>query len=263
MERYQKVALLGGVYNNYLALDQLRGVCERHSVDTVFSLGDVGGFGPYPDRSFPLLRDGTIHSIAGNYDISLAEGRTDCGCGYTDPRDNHFAQISYDYTFEHTSPENKAWLGTLPHSHRFDLGSLRVVLCHGSPRKTNEFLWNSTSPDHLLRKFLTDNDADIICCTHTGAKWYRDLGGGKHFINVGVIGRPENDGSQRVWFCTLEYRQGKLACEFHPIEYDYQRLADEMKEEKLPDEFIETVMTGWWTTCLEVMPTKERRRGRF
>ena len=26
---------------------------------------------------------------------------------------------------------------------------------------------------------------------------------------------------------------------------------------------IETVLSGWWTTCLEVLPAKERRRGRY
>jgi hypothetical protein len=36
-----------------------------------------------------------------------------------------------------------------------------------------------------------------------------------------------------------------------------------MAEEKLPAEFIETIVTGWWTTCLEVLPSKERRRGKW
>jgi hypothetical protein len=36
-----------------------------------------------------------------------------------------------------------------------------------------------------------------------------------------------------------------------------------MRDEKLPEEFVETVLTGWWTTCLEVLPAKERRRGKF
>jgi hypothetical protein len=31
----------------------------------------------------------------------------------------------------------------------------------------------------------------------------------------------------------------------------------------LPAEFVETVRTGWWTTCLEVLPARERARGRF
>ena len=262
MDHYQKIAVFGGVYNNYLAIEQLLRECQEIGVDAVFCLGDMGGFGPHPDRCFPFLRIGKIQSIAGNYDISLAEGQEDCGCGYTDARDNHFAQISYEYTFENTSEDNKAWLGTLPRSRRLFLGPLKVLLCHGSPRQTNEFLWESTSPDHLLSKFCKD-EADLICCSHTGIRWQRALPQGHHFVNVGVIGRPENDGQTNVWFSLIEYLGGKLSLDFCPLEYDYHRLAREMVREKLPEEFVTTVQTGWWTTCMEIMPAKERLRGKF
>ena len=36
-----------------------------------------------------------------------------------------------------------------------------------------------------------------------------------------------------------------------------------MEEESLPREFVETIRTGWWTTCLEILPAKERARGRY
>jgi hypothetical protein len=77
-----------------------------------------------------------------------------------------------------------------------------------------------------------------------------------------VLGRPENDGRTNVWYAILEARP-ELCVEFVPVEYDHERLAREMREEKLPEEFVETVLTGWWTTCLEVLPAKERRRGRW
>jgi hypothetical protein len=80
---------------------------------------------------------------------------------------------------------------------------------------------------------------------------------------VGVLGRPENDGSTNVWYTLLEYSANALSVEFVPIGYNHQRLASEMRDEGLPDEFIETVYTGWWTTCLEILPAKERRRGKF
>jgi hypothetical protein len=35
-----------------------------------------------------------------------------------------------------------------------------------------------------------------------------------------------------------------------------------MESDALPDEFTETIRTGWWTTCLECLPAKERARGR-
>ncbi len=261
-DSYSRVIVFGGVYNNHLALEKLLGEAERLEAEAVYCLGDMGGFGPHPDRSFPILRNGRIRSIAGNYDISLAEGKEDCGCGYSDPRDNHFAQISYDYTFQNTSTQNKQWLGTLPGSARFRLGPMQVHLCHGSPRRVNEFLWETTSPDHLLERFAGDCRADVVCCTHTGIKWHRALSGDRHFINAGVIGRPENDGQTNVWFTLLEYKSG-FRVEFVPLDYDHQRLAREMSEEGLPEEFAETVLTGWWTTCLEVLPGKERRRGKF
>ena len=260
---YRKVALFGGVYNNYLALGELMRECRASRVDAIFCLGDMGGFGPHPDRSFPFLRSGEIQSIAGNYDLSLAQGNEDCGCGYTDPSDNHFARISYDYTFRNTSRENKKWLGTLPASLSFGLGPLTVLLCHGSPRQVNEFLWDSTSPDHLLSGFLDGAGTDVLCCTHTGLKWHRELPGRKHFFNVGVIGRPENDGRTNVWYTVLEFDSRGFRYEFRPLRYDHQRLAREMRDEGLPEEFVETARTGWWTTCLEIMPSRERRSGRF
>ncbi|GAC1651568.1 MAG: hypothetical protein NVS4B9_42110 [Ktedonobacteraceae bacterium] len=48
-----------------------------------------------------------------------------------------------------------------------------------------------------------------------------------------------------------------------PVAYDYERLAYEMHQERLPEEFVETVLTGWWTTCQGILPSKERARGRF
>ena len=260
---YERVVLFGGVYNNYLALEALLDRCRELGVDAIFCLGDIGGFGPFPDRSFPFLQNGSIQTIAGNYDISLAEGLEDCGCGYTDPRDNHFAQISYDYTFQNTSAVHKKWLGGLPRSLRFRLGDRIVQLCHGSPRRVNEFLWESASPDHLLEGFLEDAGAAVMCCTHTGVKWHRKLPGGSDFINAGVIGRPENDGLTQVWFTLLEFAQQNLKCHFLPLEYDHSSLAADMRQAGLPEEFVETILTGWWTTCLEILPAKERMRGRY
>ena len=238
-------------------------MCSKIGVDALFCLGDIGGFGPHPNRCFPALQDKKIQSIAGNYDVSLAQNLRNCGCGYNDPSDNHFAQISYNYTYENTSKENKAWLRTLPLSYRLKLGPLTVLLCHGSPRQTNEFLWESLSPDHLLSKFTENYSVDVICCSHTGIKWQRPLPGRRHFVNVGVIGRPENDGQTDVWFSLLEFRAGQFTCDFRRLKYDHERLSQEMRSEKLPEEFVETIQTGWWTTCMEIMPAKERLRGKL
>lgn len=258
-----RLAILGGIYNNYLALEAALADATQRGVDAIYCLGDMGAFGPHPDRVFPLLRDFNVQCIQGNYDHSVGNGLADCQCGYTDPRDNHFARLSYAYTFANTTQANRAWLRELPPQLRFALGKYRLLLCHGSPRRTNEFLWDSTTSDHFLEHLLQTNQADVILGTHTGIKWHRQLPRDRHFVNVGVLGRPENDGTTQVWYTLLVAGDADLRVEFVPVRYDHERLADEMRREQLPDEFVQTVLTGWWTTCLEVLPAKERRRGRF
>ena len=61
----------------------------------------------------------------------------------------------------------------------------------------------------------------------------------------------------------VNWKLPALTVEFVPVVYDHERLAREMRDERLPEEFVETVLTGWWTTCLEVLPGKERKRGRY
>lgn len=262
LTEYRRIAVFGGVYSNAHALRATLDDARGRDVDAVFCLGDVGGFGPHPDRVYPLLREAGVRVLQGNYDESLASGRTDCACGYTDPRDNHFARISYEYTLARTSADNRAWLGTLPRHRRVQLGAHRLLMCHGSPRVVNEFLWESSTPAGLLRRFLREGDADVLLCTHTGIKWHRAVGDGAHAVNVGVIGRPENDGTTNVWY-TILTATPDLAVEFVPVRYDAEALAREMEAEALPAEFVETIRTGWWTTCLENLPARERARGKF
>jgi predicted phosphodiesterase len=262
MPEFTRIAVFGGIYSNHLALDEAVRDARKRGAEALFCLGDLGAFGPHPDRVFPLLHDHSVLCIQGNYDNSIGNGLPDCQCGYTDSRDNHFARISYDYTFKNTSRSNRDWMRVLPEQRQVMLGGRRVLMCHGSPRQMNEFLWESTSSTHFLEHLAADHDADVILATHTGIKWHRPLSHGRHFVNVGVLGRPENDGRTNVWYALLEARP-EFRVEFVPVTYNHERLAAEMRAERLPDEFIRSILTGWWTTCLEVLPAKERRRGLY
>ena len=258
-----RIALFGGVYSNYLALEAALADVRLRGVDRIFCLGDLGAFGPHPDRVFPLLHEHQIECVQGNYDDSVGNGLSDCQCGYLDPRDNYFAQISYDYTLTHTSDHHRRWLRELPAEIRFEIDGCRVLLCHGSPRRTNEFLWESTTSTHFLASLAREYEADVIAGTHTGIHWQRRFDQDGLFINVGVLGRPENNGATHVGYTILEIDGRQSRAEYVPLPYDHRQLADEMRRERLPDEFIKTILTGWWTTCLEILPAKERKQGPF
>jgi hypothetical protein len=284
----RRVALFGGVYSNHLALRAAIDDAARRGCQRMYCLGDLGAFGPNPDKVFPLLLDAGVVTLRGNYDDSIGNNLADCQCGYTDPADNHYARLSYQYTYRKTNARWRPWLARLPGELRFAIcdlpmrddgerapaaglnpkspnqnpKSLSVLCCHGSPRKMNEFLWESATPTHLLEKFCDDFAADVIVATHTGLPWTRRLSRGRLFVNCGVLGRPANDGTPKVGYSILDAADPDLVS-YVPLDYDHEALAAEMEAEALPPPFIETIRTGWWTTCLEILPAKERARGRF
>lgn len=256
-----RIALCGGTYSNPYALRAFVEDARARGAERLWCLGDLGGFGAEPDAIWPLLTGNGVECIAGNYDVAIGRGDTDCGCGYRDPRDNEFAQVMYDFTREHTSPEFAAWMRGLPTEHRERVEGVELHLVHGSPLQLNDFWWESLPEDqHRLR--VEASGADVVCCTHSGLPWTRTVGG-TLVVNVGVLGRPANDGTHRVWYALLDIAAGQAEAQLVPLEYDWKAHARSMREADLPEAFVETVESGWFTTCLEVVPPAERSRGRY
>jgi len=263
-----RLAVFGGVYSNHVALDAVLGDAAGTGAEHVHCLGDLGGFGPHPDRSIERLREAGVPSLRGNYDDSVGNERDDCGCGYGHPRDQYFAQRSFDYTVARTSPEHKRWMRDLPEQRRLEIAGWNVLLCHGSPRRVNEFLWESTCSTAFLEWLCEAYAADVIVCSHTGLPWQRRLPSGRWVVNSGVIGRPANDGRIEATYALIEFPRFRALhpteprAELRRVAYDHDRIIREMIDERLPSEFVETIATGWWTSCLECLPARERRRGR-
>ncbi|PZS36822.1 MAG: hypothetical protein DLM58_00845 [Pseudonocardiales bacterium] len=256
-----RIAVCGGTYANPYALRAFLDDARERGCERLFCLGDLGGFGAEMDALWPLLREGGVECIAGNYDVALARGDDDCGCGYRDPRDNEFAQLIYDHTKAHTSAEFTRWMGTLDTERRLTIDGVDLHLVHGSTLALNDFWWESL-PDEEHRARVALSGADVVLCTHSGLPWQRRVDG-TLVVNVGVLGKPANDGTRNVWYAVLDLDEGRASAELVPLEYDWRAQAASMTGAGLPQAFIETIQTGWWTTCLEILPPTERSTGRY
>ena len=259
----ETIALAGGPYSNFGAvaafLDATAGIDHR------FCLGDIGGFGPLPDRTLDLIRNAGIASVQGNYDHSIGHGETDCGCGYIDPLDRHYAQISYDYTYANTSARHKAWLRELPEQIELVWRGVRLLLCHGSPDQVNEFVWESETADATITGWLERFGVSGICATHSGLPWIRETAAGFWF-NIGVLGRPAHEDSARVFYGAIDFPRGaaRPVPRLVALHYDPLPVAAAMRDEGLPEVFVESLLEGRWTTCANILPAAEcAPRARF
>ena len=256
-----RIGAFGGVYANPFAMRAVLDDARARGCEQLLCLGDLGGYGAACDDVWPLLLEAGVTCLAGNYDIAIGRGDPDCGCGYTSDRDNHFAQVMYDHTLRSTSRDFAAWMAELPLELRFDAEGVDVHAVHGSPLAVNDFFWGSLSAEEKAWR-AEASGADVLLCTHTGIPWIEQVGP-TLVVNVGAIGRPANDGRREVWYATVDVEDGVARAELHAVAYDWRAQAASMRAAGLPEAFVETVETGWWTTCLEVVPPAERARGRY
>lgn len=245
-----RYALISDIHANLPALDAvLRDIEQRADVATVYHLGDLVGYAPWPNEVVGRLRDAGIEGIAGNYDSTVATDYKHCGCRYEDPRQEALSHVSYAWTRAHVSSETKACLGGLPF--RLDIRPFgghiagpTLVLVHGTPIN-NVTYWTADRSDEFCAKMADAagvRAGDVIAFGHTHLPWHRTVGG-VHFVNTGSVGRPK-DGDWRAGYACVEFDERGAHVEFRRVEYDVERAANAIVTAELPADFAEFLRTG-------------------
>ena len=77
-----RLAVFSDVHGNLPALEAVLADIERRGVPNVLCLGDLVGYGPFPNEVAQRVRDLGIATVMGNYDRGIGFQTGDCGCVY-------------------------------------------------------------------------------------------------------------------------------------------------------------------------------------
>jgi hypothetical protein len=83
---------------------------SRGLTDNLYCLGDLVGYGVWPNEVIEAIRQRDIPTIMGNYDQGVGQDSDDCGCAYRTPEARALGERSIAWSNAHTSAENKAYL---------------------------------------------------------------------------------------------------------------------------------------------------------
>jgi len=241
-----RLALFSDIHANLPAMQVVSEHISASGYDGVYCLGDLGGYASQPNEVQGIIRQMQCPVVMGNYDEGVGFSKDDCGCHYIKPFDIRMSNVSFLWTREHTSDANKAWLRELPREIRFDVEGKRVLLCHGSPRSTVEYLFENRS-EGFLNQFTAggkdDAQADVIVFGHTHVPYHRVVKD-VHFINTGSVGRPK-DGDPRAGYCILTIGDdGTVTTEQVRLDYDVEDAATRLIDAGLPEYFADYLRTG-------------------
>lgn len=239
-------ALYSDIHGNRIALDAVLADIERAGVRERYCLGDLVGYGPAPADVITRVRSTGDPVVRGNYDDGVGKRLGQCGCYYGTAEAKEDGARSYAFTDHVLSEDEHAYLAALADDIRIEDEGLRVLLCHGSPRRINEYLMPDR-PEHHLARLADDAAADVICFGHIHVPYDRELraadGRTVHFISDGSVGRPK-DGDPRACWAEITLDSGDVLTRFRRVDYDAEAVASHVRSAGLPGRLADALLTG-------------------
>jgi predicted phosphodiesterase len=232
-----RFAVFSDVHGNLPGLEAILSDIEARSVPDVLCLGDLVGYGPFPNEVAALVRERAIPTLMGNYDQGVGFATGDCGCVYKTDEQRAEGAVSLAWTDEVATKGTRAHLRTLDDRFVLDTPAGELLAVHGSPRRINEYLFEDR-PESAMRRMAGENPYRAILFGHTHVPYAREVSHGPGgettlFVNVGSAGRPKDD-DWRVCYAIVDpsalagreaVGADRPAVEFVRVAYYYDRLA--------------------------------------
>jgi putative phosphoesterase len=237
-----RITIFGDIHGNLPALEAVFADIDKQEMNPLYCLGDLVGYGTFPNEVIAAVCQRNVPTLMGNYDQGVGHDSDDCGCAYTSKEAEALGKRSIAWTNKNTTDENKKYLRQLVNHIPLQLGGLRVLLVHGSPRKINEYLYEDR-PDATMERLLDLAEADVLVCGHTHKPYHRILPSGRHVINAGSVGKPK-DKNPAACYVVLDATGNDLSVEFRRVPYDIERAAQAIEASEMPDEFAQMLRSG-------------------
>jgi diadenosine tetraphosphatase ApaH/serine/threonine PP2A family protein phosphatase len=229
-----RYAVLGDVHGNLPAMEAVLEDIESVGVDSILSVGDLVGYGAYPQECLDHSREHFHCSVSGNHDCG-ATGRMDLTYFNADARD------AITWTDGQLTDLDRNYLADFPLSAEFD----GLGLVHSSPHFPENFPYIQTLYDaelafsrldqevgfvghsHVPIIFINSDPVDYFLVSHFDLPRDRQV-----LVNVGSVGQPR-DLDSRACYALLDTEEGKL--HIRRVEYDIDAAADKIREVGLPE----------------------------
>jgi diadenosine tetraphosphatase ApaH/serine/threonine PP2A family protein phosphatase len=253
-----KLAVISCLHANLPALDAVLSDIDKHSVDQIFCVGDLAGYGPHPNEVIEKIRNLGIPTCAGCWDEDVVEGHNACECSYPSVLAEKRGLLAHEWTNQQINPDNKAWLATLPHSLTFE----NLAFVHGSPYSAHEYLLPRMSEFLALERVL-NTGADILFCGHTHVPYIRSLKDAqlqvkittpegdpqtqsfctplKRIVNVGSVGEPRHGRPNATY---VLYNTDLDEVTLREVPYPFQQTCMDILERGLPPIFAWRLARG-------------------
>ena len=225
-----KILLVADIHGNLPALQAVLDAPAARTCTQVWCLGDIVGYGPFPNECAKIVAQKMSRVVCGNHDVKVVSAKKVAQLAAQHKED--YKVFIFAWTHRVLAPETVKYIKSLPGQAHFTQAGHRMVLLHGSPEGVDDGL-SVYTPEERLAVLAVKAKADVILVGHTHEAFSRHVGKSV-FINPGSVGRSF-DGDARASFAVLEIDTRGVRVRMHRVAYDTARVVEEMKRQDFPD----------------------------
>ena len=240
-----RIAVISDIHSNLQALEAVWARIAELSVDQVFCLGDIVGYGARPAECLGKIRSAGVRCVQGNHDALVADGNQNLDF-------NIYSLAAVEHNRPLLSDDDLQWLGGLPTSLRLDDDALFV---HGAPDDRDRYLIYLDDPQDASARIEEEDGAGVCFFGHTHHPVVFDGHGfvpvrqktivldeaHRVLVNPGSVGQPR-DNDPRASFAWLDRRENVLT--FGRVEYDILAARHDIIEAGLPRVLGDRLLEG-------------------
>lgn len=235
-----KIGILGDIHGNIVALEKCHKLLKDKGCEAFYHVGDLVGFGPFPNECVDFIRAHEIEGVRGNYDENTSYRSEDAGVDFGDRKEHSLYYKTYLWTREALKPVSRSLLIDLPFDVNFKEGYYRFSLFHANPFDIYTAI-NEKRGEGFMMEVASYTGANVNIFAHTHIPFYREVDG-IHFINVGAVGNPK-DGDPRAC-CVIVDINEDIKVDILRVEYDVNMVADAVRQTTLPPEIADRLLRG-------------------
>jgi putative phosphoesterase len=253
---HEAFLLIGDVHANLPALKAVLEDASNRGVSDIWNVGDLTGYGAFPDDVVRKLRRENAVSVVGNYDLKVLKVKEKIEEDEAEKKEPPEDWNAIKWTYDNLSKKNRKYLKSLPEELRLEAGGKRILLTHRSPLLGDEKIGPET-PDEKFREFAHLADADVIIFGHSHLPFSRQVDG-VWFINPGGTGR-QDDGDPRANYAIMQINPFEV--KHYRVDYDASIAAAAIRENGLPEVFAQMTLQGLSpdAVALELSKKNEQR----
>ena len=234
-----RVALLSDLHANLPALEAILAHALQEGAEAIWNLGDIVGYGPFPEEVVRCLRERDALSTLGRYDRQVVRFKKRKEKWH---RKKAFEEyLALEWAYDQLSGKSRKYLYFLSREIRMEVRGRRVLLTHGSPGADDGYITADT-PEKQLAKITREVKAEFILCGGSHESFAHSVEGA-WFISPGSAGLPR-DGDPRAAYSILDLTAAESQVFPYRLEYDVERLVAELDRQKLPETFARMFREG-------------------